>query len=39
MIVLLVDRMCLPKAAEKKHHFIAHEPLKCDCGIEATQVY
>lgn len=31
-------RMCLPKAAERKHHKIAHELIRCDCGLELTQV-
>ena len=31
-------RACLPKAAEKKHRYIAHEPLMCECGQEFIQV-
>ena len=31
-------RVCVPKTAEKKHHFIAHVPLGCDCGFKDTQV-
>ena len=31
-------RVCVPKSAEKKHHYIAHEPLKCECGTQTTQV-
>ncbi|KAL5468780.1 hypothetical protein EMCRGX_G029897 [Ephydatia muelleri] len=30
--------MCLPKAAERKHHKIAHELIRCDCGLELTQL-
>ena len=29
----------MPKTAEKKHHFIAHELLVCECGQELTQVH
>ena len=36
--VVSVCRACLPKAAEKKHHYIAHELLTCECGQEHTQV-
>ena len=32
-------RTCLPKSAEKKHHFIVHELLVCECGQELTQVH
>ena len=33
-----IFRTCMPKTAEKKHHFIAHELLVCECGQELTQV-
>ena len=36
--VMLNYRACLPKAAEKKHHYIVHELLSCECGKEFTQV-
>ena len=29
---------CFPKSIEKKHHYLAHELLQCDCGIEMAQV-
>ncbi len=37
-VYLFPCRVCVPKSAEKKHHYIAHEPLKCECGIQTTQV-
>ena len=37
-ITTTVFRACLPKAAEQKHRIIAHNLLRCDCGLELTQV-
>eukprot|EP00731_Ephydatia_muelleri_P008856 Em0004g1194a len=30
--------VCLPKAAQSKHHKIAHELIRCDCSLELTQL-
>ena len=32
------SRAALPKVAENKHKYIAHDLLVCACGLEYTQV-
>ena len=38
IIMLFSCSACVPKLAEKKHRFIAHKLLVCECEQELTQV-